>query len=186
MILTKLTHDAHRHHSKGFTLVEMLLVLVILAALAAVVVPKFAGRSQQAKETAARSQIANLEIALDMFETDNGYYPAGSDGMNELIDEPNNATSWQGPYLKKGIPIDPWGNDYTTENMEGCNWWNAIMDDDLIDQVFNNNGYEMSGYDMQQTLHNYLFLYNWEGNEEFYGNPQLSDVYSGFKIILNS
>ena len=57
----------------GFTLVEMLLVLVILAALAAVVVPKFAGRSQQAKETAARSQIANSEIALDMFETDNGY-----------------------------------------------------------------------------------------------------------------
>jgi len=96
----------------GFTLVEMLLVLVILAALAAVVVPKFAGRSQQAKETAARSQIANIEIALDMFETDNGYYPSGSDGLEELVDQPSNATSWQGPYLKKGVPLDPWGNDY--------------------------------------------------------------------------
>jgi general secretion pathway protein G len=96
----------------GFTLVEMLLVLVILAALAAVVVPKFAGRSQQAKETAARSQIANIEIALDMFETDNGYYPNGSDGLEELVDQPSNATSWQGPYLKKGVPLDPWGNDY--------------------------------------------------------------------------
>lgn len=109
----------------GFTLVEMLLVLVILAALAAVVVPKFAGRSQQAKETAARSQIANIEIALDMFETDNGYYPNGSDGLEELVDQPSNATSWQGPYLKKGVPLDPWGNDYVynypgKQNNGGC------------------------------------------------------------------
>ena len=99
----------------AFTLVEMLLVLVILAALAAVVVPKFAGRSQQAKETAARSQIANIEIALDMFETDNGYYPSGSDGLEELVEQPSNATSWQGPYLKKGVPLDPWGNGYVYE-----------------------------------------------------------------------
>lgn len=111
---------AHRRNvrtrsQRGFTLVEMLLVLVILAALAAVVVPKFAGRSKQAKETSARSQIANLEIALDMFETDNGYYPSGNDGLNELISQPNNATSWQGPYLKKGIPVDPWGNNYVYE-----------------------------------------------------------------------
>ena len=104
-----------RTRQGAFTLVEMLLVLVILAALAAVVVPKFAGRSQQAKETAARSQIANIEIALDMFETDNGYYPSGSDGLEELVEQPSNATSWQGPYLKKGVPLDPWGNGYVYE-----------------------------------------------------------------------
>ena len=104
-----------RTRQGAFTLVEMLLVLVILAALAAVVVPKFAGRSQQAKETAARSQIANIEIALDMFETDNGYYPSGSDGLEELVEQPSNATRWQGPYLKKGIPLDPWGNGYVYE-----------------------------------------------------------------------
>ena len=103
-----------RHH-QGFTLVEMLLVLVILATLAAVVVPKFAGRSKQAKETSARSQIANLEIALDMFETDNGYYPSGNGGLDELVNQPNNATSWQGPYIKKGVPVDPWGNNYIYE-----------------------------------------------------------------------
>ena len=97
--------NVRSRRQQGFTLVEMLLVLVILAALAAVVVPKFAGRSQQAKETSARSQIANLEIALDMFETDNGYYPSGSDGLNELVNQPNNATSWQGPYLKKVITL---------------------------------------------------------------------------------
>jgi general secretion pathway protein G len=109
----------------GFTLVEMLLVLVILATLAAVVVPKFAGRSQQAKETAARSQIASFEMALDAFEVDNGYYPAGADGLRELVEAPSDAPEWRGPYLKKSvIPADPWGNEYTyaypgKENADG-------------------------------------------------------------------
>jgi general secretion pathway protein G len=100
-------------NQKGFTLVEMLLVLVILATLAAIVIPKFAGRSQQAKVTAAKSQISSFEMALDSFEVDNGYYPKGSDGLNALLEQPSGATSWKGPYLKKGIPIDPWGNPYT-------------------------------------------------------------------------
>ncbi len=99
----------------GFTLVEMLLVLVILAALAAVVVPKFAGRSKQAKETSAKSQISNLEIAIDSYEVDMGEYPKGGNNLQELITQPsgNASTSWVGPYMKKGaIPKDPWGNDY--------------------------------------------------------------------------
>ena len=99
---------------KGFTLVEMLLVLVILATLAAVVVPKFAGRSKQAKVTATKSQISNLEIAIDLFEVDMGYFPKGGNDLRELIEEPNsnNVQDWQGPYLKKGIPRDPWGSEY--------------------------------------------------------------------------
>ncbi|MDP7051093.1 MAG: type II secretion system major pseudopilin GspG [Verrucomicrobiota bacterium] len=98
----------------GFTLVEMLLVLVILATLAAVVVPKFAGRSKQAKVTAAKSQISSLEIAIDLFEVDMGYYPKAGNDLRDLIEEPNSSSvqDWQGPYLKKGIPTDPWGNDY--------------------------------------------------------------------------
>ena len=98
----------------GFTLVEMLLVLVILATLAAVVVPKFAGRSKQAKVTAAKSQISNLEIAIDSFEIDMGYFPKGGNDLGDLIEEPNsnNVQDWHGPYLKKGIPRDPWGIDY--------------------------------------------------------------------------
>lgn len=110
-----LKRNQRRTKTSGFTLVEMLLVLVILAALAAVVVPKFAGRSKQAKVTAAQSQISNLEIALDSFEVDNGYYPKGGDGLSDLIEQPNNAPDWRGPYIKKGIPVDPWGNAYVYE-----------------------------------------------------------------------
>ncbi len=97
--------------SGGFTLVEMLLVLVILATLAAIVIPKMAGRSQQAKVTAAASQIQSFKTALDSFEVDNGYYPKGGN-LNDLVNQPNGATNWKGPYLER-IPPDPWGNAYT-------------------------------------------------------------------------
>jgi general secretion pathway protein G len=96
----------------AFTLVEMLLVLVILAVLAAIVIPKFSGRSQQAKETAAKSQIASIELALDQFEVDTGAYPAGANGLDALLNAPSNARDWKGPYLKKGVPLDPWGSPY--------------------------------------------------------------------------
>ena len=103
----------HRHRAgRGFTLVEMLLVLVILAVLAAIVIPKFSGRSEQAKVTAAKSQISSIELALDAFEVDNGFYPKGSAGLTSLIEAPSGAQNWKGPYLKKGIPLDPWGNPY--------------------------------------------------------------------------
>ncbi|MBZ0258789.1 type II secretion system major pseudopilin GspG [bacterium] len=100
-----------RRAQSGFTLVEMLLVLVILATLAAIVIPKFAGRSEQAKNTAAQTEIKNLEIALDAFEVDNSYYPKGSDGLKELVEQPNNANDWRGPYIDD-VPLDPWGNEY--------------------------------------------------------------------------
>jgi general secretion pathway protein G len=100
----------------GFTLVELLLVLVILGALAAIVLPKFSGRSEQAKMTAAQTQISSFDLALDQFEVDNGYYPSGGDGLVLLLDAPNDAPNWHGPYLKKNkIPLDPWGNLYIYE-----------------------------------------------------------------------
>jgi general secretion pathway protein G len=101
-----------RHNRRAFTLVEMLLVLVILAVLAAIVIPKFSGRSQQAKETAAKSDISAMEMALDAFEVDTGFYPQGTAGLDALVNQPNNAQNWKGPYLKKGVPNDPWGNAY--------------------------------------------------------------------------
>ena len=99
---------------EGFTLVEMLLVLVILAVLAAVVVPRFAGRSKQARVAAAETGISTLETALDVFEMDNGYFPKSGD-LEALVEQPNNTPHWKGPYIKRGVPKDPWGNDYLYE-----------------------------------------------------------------------
>jgi general secretion pathway protein G len=106
-----------RIRSSGFTLIELLLVLVILGILAAIVVPKFANRGEQARQTAAKTQIAAFSTALSAFEVDNGYYPRGKDGLQMLIVTPNDATNWRGPYLeeKGGIPLDPWGRAYIYE-----------------------------------------------------------------------
>lgn len=101
--------------SGGFTLVEMLLVLVILATLAAIVYPKLAGRSEQARETAAQTQISSFSTALDAFEVDNGYYPRGRNGLEDLVQQPSDAPNWRGPYLKD-LPLDPWGNAYVYES----------------------------------------------------------------------
>lgn len=96
----------------GFTLIEVLLVMVILTVLAAVVVPKFTNRSEQARITAAHTDIANLEVALDAYEVDNGKYPSTSVGLKALIENPSDLKNWKGPYLKRSVPNDPWGNQY--------------------------------------------------------------------------
>lgn len=98
---------------RGFTLIELLLVVVILAILASVVVPRFAKRSEQARNAAARTDISNLRVAFGAFEVDCGRYPTAAEGMQALVEQPANASGWQGPYLeKKGLPKDPWGNPY--------------------------------------------------------------------------
>ncbi len=99
----------------AFTLIELLLVLVILGILAAIVVPKFSGRTEQARMTAAQSQVSTFGTALDSFEVDVGYYPKGRNGLNDLVVQPRDAQSWRGPYMKNEIPKDPWGNDYVYE-----------------------------------------------------------------------
>ena len=99
----------------GFTLIELLLVLVILGILAAIVVPKFSGRTEQARLTAAQSQLSTFGTALDAFEVDNGNYPKGKDGLQDLVTSPRDSQGWRGPYLKSDIPSDPWGNPYLYE-----------------------------------------------------------------------
>ena len=111
------THSSHRRSPRrdGFTLIELLLVLVILGVLAAIVVPKFAGRTEQARVTAAQSQISTFGTALDAFEVDTGAYPKGSTGLNDLFTQPRDAQGWRGPYLKSEVPLDPWQRAYIFE-----------------------------------------------------------------------
>ncbi len=104
----------HHLSRDGFTLIELLLVLVILTTLTAIVLPKFTGRSKEAKVTAAKTQISQLEVALDAFEIDLSRYPTTVEGLRVLVEKPtSDAEGWKQPYLRRQeIPKDPWGNDY--------------------------------------------------------------------------
>lgn len=96
----------------GFTILELLLVLAILAVLAGIVASRFSGQSQAAKVKAAKTQLSNLNLALNRFEIDLGRYPTSSEGLLVLVEKPGDgAKSWQGPYLDgNAIPPDQWGN----------------------------------------------------------------------------
>lgn len=98
--------------SKGFTLMELLIVLVILGLLAAFVAPNLYQRIKPAKVTMARGQMESFMTALDNYFVDVQSYPSTLQGLTALRRSPQNVRNWNGPYLKKEIPMDPWGNPY--------------------------------------------------------------------------
>ncbi len=99
----------NKYLMKGFTLIEIMLVVVIIGILAAMVGPRLTGRSEQARVTAASADINSISLVLDLYEMDNGEYPCS---LDELQSKSSNAPNWRGPYIKKK-PLDPWGRSYT-------------------------------------------------------------------------
>lgn len=97
---------------KGLTLIELMVVIVILGLLAALVAPKMFGRIGESKQKAAKAQIELFGTALDSFRLDVGKYPATSEGLQALRVKPSGLENWNGPYLPKEIPLDPWGHAY--------------------------------------------------------------------------
>jgi general secretion pathway protein G len=104
--------DTETDREAGFTLVELLVVLVILALLAALVGPKVIGYMSSSKVKTAHVQIAAYQTALELYHLDMGRYPQSSDGLGALAKAPSGAAGWAGPYLDKAVANDPWGTPY--------------------------------------------------------------------------
>lgn len=101
-----------RSYRNGFTLIELLVVLVILGLLAGLVGPNVLRALGGAKTKTTGVQIKDLEQSLEMYKLDVGRFPTTSQGLNALVQKPGDADGWNGPYLKSGVPKDPWKNDY--------------------------------------------------------------------------
>ena len=97
---------------KGFTLLELLVVIVIIGLLAGYVAPRYFGQVGKSEVQVARAQLDSLEKALDQYRLDTRHYPTAEQGLDALVNKPTNEASWSGPYLKKAVPADPWGRAY--------------------------------------------------------------------------
>jgi general secretion pathway protein G len=103
---------------RGFTLIELIVVILILAILAALIVPRVMSRADDAKRTRAQSDIKSLSSALQLFRADVGRYPTTEEGLEALRRNPGDAPGWREPYLERPVPQDPWGNPYIYEGPE--------------------------------------------------------------------
>jgi len=104
---------------RGFTLIEILVVIIVIGLLAALVGPRIIGRVSEAKSATARTQIELLSLALDNYRLDNGTYPTTEQGLGALQEKSTRdpvPTNWRGPYLKKAVPLDPWGQPYAYQS----------------------------------------------------------------------
>lgn len=112
MELATVNGDENMKHNRGFTMMELLIVLVIIGLLAALVGPTLYKQISPAKTSVAKAQIENFMSALDAYFIDTGAFPTTQQGLAALREKPTTANNWNGPYLKKELPNDPWGNPY--------------------------------------------------------------------------
>ena len=110
MTLNRTPRRGARH--SGFTLLELLVVMVIIGLLAGYVAPKLFGQIGKSEVKATRAQLDGFGKALDQYRVDTGHYPSTEQGLAALVAQPAGETRWSGPYLVKSVPKDPWGNDY--------------------------------------------------------------------------
>ena len=101
-----------RGRTAGFTLLELLVVMVIIGLLVGYVGPKYFAQVGKSEIKAAKAQINAFEKSLDQYRLDTGHYPTTEQGLNAIVEKPANEPKWQGPYLSKAVPSDPWGNPY--------------------------------------------------------------------------
>jgi general secretion pathway protein G len=109
--------SANRCNNRGFTLIELMVVIIILGILAGLIVPRIMGRPEEARQMKAKVQIESIETALKLYKLDNGYYPTTEQGLQALVQPPavgRLPNAWrEGGYLEKAkVPKDPWGNEY--------------------------------------------------------------------------
>jgi general secretion pathway protein G len=129
---------------KAFTLIELMLVVIIIGVLAAMVMPRLVGRSEQARVAAAKADInSNIALALDLYEMDNGAYP---DKLDDLRTNPNSLDTWKGPYVKKKL-LDAWGRPYKYERAssqgEDYKLWSDGPDESRSDDdIYNSSNAE--------------------------------------------
>jgi general secretion pathway protein G len=100
----------------GFTLLELLVVIVIIGLLVSYVAPQYFSQVGKSQMTTAKAQIDALEKALDQYRLDTGHYPTAEIGLNALVQRPPSEPKWNGPYLRKAVPLDPWGKPYVYQS----------------------------------------------------------------------
>ncbi|MDT4857542.1 Type II secretion system protein G [compost metagenome] len=106
----------HNATSRGFTLLELLVVIVIIGLLAGIVAPNLFKQLGTSEVTTARAQMDALAKALDQYRLETGHYPQTHQGLDALVRIPAGESRWRGPYLRKEVPVDPWGNPYVYES----------------------------------------------------------------------